>query len=74
MAIACDTCVSPANVSDRTFGKLRGRLFHGYLTNVPFDFAQGMFCLGKSITATAMPAAGVAIALLENFRGDRFQR
>ncbi|WP_292785904.1 hypothetical protein [Nostoc sp. NMS9] len=44
------------------------------MTNVPFDFAQGMFCLGKSITATAMPAAGVAIALLENFRGDRFQR
>ncbi|MEH1858868.1 MAG: hypothetical protein V7L21_12850 [Nostoc sp.] len=49
-------------------------MFHRYLTNVPFDFAQGMFCLGKSITATAMPAAGVAIALLENFRGDRFQR
>ncbi|MEH2036175.1 MAG: hypothetical protein V7K87_07425 [Nostoc sp.] len=39
-------------------------------TSLREPFAQGTFCSGKLITATAMPAAGVAIAL-SGFRGDR---
>ncbi|MEH2304081.1 hypothetical protein [Nostoc sp.] len=40
-------------------------------TSLRERFAQGTFCLGKLIIAAAIPAAGVAIALAGNFRGDR---